>query len=150
MSFEENGQIQQRLRQDAALQQHQWDQQPSQASVAIQERVDGFKLVVGHRELDEQRHSSFVEEGFEVAQRIVHGVNGGRHKRRVGRRGSADPILAAAKLAWCGIAAAYASQQLCMNFSQESQAQWKLLGQSGDAMLERSHVVAHLAHVFPR
>ncbi|MGA1518787.1 MAG: hypothetical protein ACO34F_02385 [Burkholderiaceae bacterium] len=45
--LEEQAQVQQRLLEHPGLDQHQHDQEPAQATIAIEKRVDRFKLHVG-------------------------------------------------------------------------------------------------------
>ena len=56
MLLEVDGQVEERLREDVTLGEHQRDQQPSEPAVAVEERVYDLELIVNQRELDQQRH----------------------------------------------------------------------------------------------
>ena len=69
MLFEVQAQVQQWLRQHIVGAEEQGDQQPADAPVAIQERMDCLELHVRQRGLDQQRrlHRVVVQEFFELA-----------------------------------------------------------------------------------
>lgn len=57
--FEKIGQVQRRLLQEFQVDQLQGDQQPANAAIAVQERMDGFKLVVTDGDLDQFGNDQF-------------------------------------------------------------------------------------------
>jgi hypothetical protein len=116
-------QVQQRSRQRAVFAQHQRDQQPADAAVAVQGGMDGFELCVGECAAHQQRHAvaRIVQETFELAERVHQLVRRRRDEARVLQRaaGTAYPVLRGAELAGRLVAAAHALHQFAVNLAQQ-------------------------------
>ncbi len=101
MPLEERRQIGQWLRHETALGQEQRDEQPADAAVAVDERVDRLELVVHERRLHEHRGMLLVEKPLPRVQALIHLLDRGRNECRLveGAARRSDPVLRAAKLA---------------------------------------------------
>jgi len=119
VALQVHGQVEQRLRQDRTLDQNQRNEE---TPIPVQERMDHLELVVGHREMNQERNGSVVKELLEVVERRVHCVDGWRHEHRVGRRRAAYPVLAPSELPRRRVAAAYACHQSLVRLAEQSQA----------------------------
>jgi len=143
------GQIEERLRQAAALSQEQRDEQAADTAVAVEERVDRLELLVHEGALDEigqarpvlQEELPGGERGHHLIDRRWH-VGGGR--QRGSRR--TDPVLRAAELARSHVRAAHATHEALVQFPDETQGQRQVM-ETLEAVLERIDVVPHLAQV---
>ena len=94
--LEERGEVQQRPGQRVAQHEHQRDHQSSDATVAVEERMDHLELVVRDRQLHEQWEVGLVEELLQVAERVAHVVGWRRHKDGIVERGTPEPHRAPA------------------------------------------------------
>ena len=73
VTFDVFGQIQQRLRQPAAFDQEQGDEQAADAAVAVEKGMDRFEMLVHQRALDQVgQFAAGVNEGFPGRQSVVH------------------------------------------------------------------------------
>ena len=82
--FEKVAQVEQRSAEDAALAEQKSDEQPADATVAIEKRVDGFKLRVDEAEVHERwQRIGVVQKLFQVAERVIHLRHGRRDETRV-------------------------------------------------------------------
>ena len=102
--LEEQAQIEQRLLQHASLDQHQHDQQPAQATIAVQKRVDGLELHVGQGGPHQHRQGvrtiwSAMDEVLQLAHARTYQPLRRWHEAGVARPGAADPLLTAPELA---------------------------------------------------
>src|SRR5689334_16155987 len=124
MELEIMTQIQQRKFQDTALAEQERNQQPSDASVPVEERVDRFKLAV-RQPADHQRRKSgaLMEELLKVIERVMHLVNRRRHERSRRQRaiGRANPVLATAEFSGRAVGTAHPFEQLSVNLPDEPQ-----------------------------
>ena len=60
------------------------DQQPADASIAVEKRMNRFKVVVDQRDAQKDRHRRrFMQEALEVIEGCMHLLNRWRHIRRV-------------------------------------------------------------------
>src|SRR5437764_8953938 len=67
------GQIQKRLAQATALEQKERDQESADAPVAIDEWMDGFKMLVHESALHEIRHRAiFIDELLPMLEALLH------------------------------------------------------------------------------
>ncbi len=128
------------------------DQQPAHSSVAVQERVDRFKLDVHQSGLDERRIgvTLVMQELFQRRHAIGHPVGRRGDEMGVSRARPADPVLGAPKLAGGFLFAAPAFQKQCVHFPDQTIRKRETLPQSLDAMVERRHVIGHFHHVADR
>ncbi len=87
--------VQQRFGQQAAVFEQRRDQQAPDASIAIEERVDGFKLGVRQRNPHQRRERArlVVNELLKIAQQAGYPIRRRRHKSGVARTGATDPVL---------------------------------------------------------
>lgn len=95
-------QIQHRLEQHVLFTQQKRDEQPADASIAVQKRVDGLELGVDQADLDQQgQRRPVMEEPFQVAEGIEDFMGRGRNESGFGQGATArpDPVLAGSQLA---------------------------------------------------
>ena len=87
----------------------QWNHQSADAAVAIEKRVDGFKLVVADANPDQMRHYDFlvVPEFLQITHQVWNGVMMGWDKCGILQAGTSDPVLAVAKLTGQLVLSAY-------------------------------------------
>ena len=101
VALEVQAQIEERPAEYALGAQQQSDEEPSDSSVAVEERVDRLELGVRERRLHE--HGGWVwvvvDELLEGAHRRSYLLPWWRHVPRDGGAGAAEPVLAAAELA---------------------------------------------------
>ena len=147
--LEVEAEVQQRLGQEPALVQEHGNQQAPQAPVAIQKRVDGFKLHMRQCGLDEHRRGRglLVQKGFQRRHAGLHGLRWRRHKARIARPGATDPVLGAPELAGGFVAATATAHQQGVHFAQQPVAQGEITAQAGHAVLQCRHVVGDFHHV---
>jgi hypothetical protein len=145
--LEIGGEVEQWLGQRATEDQHQGDEQPTDAPVAVEERVDHLELVVRERQLHQQRQVVLVQEPFEVRQRHAHLLRGRGHEHRIGQRVAADPHRTGPQLAWPAVLAPYAAQQELVHLTQQPNRDREAAAHPVEPVLHRDHVVAHLARV---
>jgi len=118
MLLEVVAEIEQRLPEDAALHEQERDQQPSDSSIAVQERMDGLELRVGKCCLDQYRCLVVrVEVALEAVERLVHVGNGRRDERSAADRGArwTDPVLRGTKLSGGRLRASAVPQKAFMD-----------------------------------
>ena len=142
-------QVEHGLVQHAALGQQERDQQPADAPVAVEKRVNGLELHVRERDLDQRRQAVLsVQESLQVTQHAGHHVVRRRHEGRRGERASAgaDPVLARAQLAGLEPAAAYAAHQFSVDLPNQPDRH-RQLRQPRQAVVHRAHVVQDFVHV---
>src|SRR5437016_3356254 len=78
--FEESAEVQERLRQDLPVTQEQADQQPADASIPIDKRMDRLELVVNQGQADQlRRFVGGVDVPLPLPQSLGHGIDGWRH-----------------------------------------------------------------------
>jgi len=113
--------IQGRLNQKLLRRQIQRDHQSPQPPVAVQERVDGFKLIVSDGDPDQGRdyHLFAMQEFFEIPHQVRNMVMVRRNEGGI-FQADTDPVLADAKLARPLGLAFYALQQYGMRLTQQS------------------------------
>ncbi|CAH1076131.1 hypothetical protein NTG1052_290004 [Candidatus Nitrotoga sp. 1052] len=120
MLFEIQTQVQQRLREQAALMQQQRDEQAAEPAISIEKGVDGFKLHMRQSSLDQHGGCIgwLVDELFQRCHAGFHFLRRGRHEAGIAGAGAADPALAAAKVPRRFVAAATARHEVDMHFAQ--------------------------------
>src|SRR5207247_7086638 len=93
--LEIKAQIKQRFAQDAFRAEQKGDEQPAQASVAVEERMNGFKLNVRQRGLDQERGFDrvVVQEFFQRTKTFEDVVRSGRNEQGIAGPGAANPVL---------------------------------------------------------
>jgi hypothetical protein len=122
--FKVGGEVQQRLIEDVLLDEVEDDQEAAEAAVAVQERVDRLELEVGEGAPNEEREIHvLVQKRLEIVERILEEISRRRHEKRVGGVGSADPVLATAKLARRPLLPANPLQQFGMHLPDQPLAQ---------------------------
>src|SRR5579872_2216946 len=91
--LEEQAEIENRLTKHAGGAQQEGDQQPAEATVAVEERMDRLKLDVCEARLDQQRdvRMVFVQEQFESAHAIEHHLRWRRNKCGIPWTSATDP-----------------------------------------------------------
>ena len=79
------------------------DEQSPDPSVAIQEWVEGFKLVMADGNANEfwDQNGFVVRKSFEITHEDGEFFVMWWDEDGIGQRGSTDPVLAAAKFTWC-------------------------------------------------
>jgi hypothetical protein len=141
--------VQHGLVQHAALGEQERDQQPPDAAVAVEERVNRLELDVGQRDLDERWQVVVaMEELLQLAERRGHHMVRGRHERRVVQpcAGGTDPVLAGSQFAGLQTTAAHAFHLLGVDFADQAHGH-RQLGQAREPMVHRAHVVDDLVHI---
>ena len=147
--FQEQAEIEDRLAQHPRLAEDQRDEQPTQAPIAVEKRVDRLELDVGQARPDErgQRRILAVQEALERIEAFVQSIGRRRHEQGVAGPGSADPVLRAAKFARLLRCAPARLEQDGVHFADQPERQRKSAPHPGDAMLNRRDVVRNLGHV---
>ena len=140
--------VEERRWQDAAFDHRQRDEEPPDPAVPVQEGMDRLELVMRQRHVDQRRHHALVEEllpGPEAGHQLL---GRGRHIARRRWRGARrpDPVLGAPELPGYGAVAPHSRHELGVELPHQPEREWQPL-QPGHAVLERRHVVAHLAEV---
>ena len=123
MRFEVEAEIENRLAQHLLIAEQQRNQQTTQAAIAVQKRVNRFKLHMRQRRLDQHRHGlrAVVQKKLQLAHAVHHFFGRRRNKGRIAGARAANPVLAAPKFPRCLMAAPPARQQYAMNFAQQAQ-----------------------------
>ena len=148
---ERHAEVEQWLFEQAPVLDEQRDQQPPNAAVAVQERVDGLELHVREPSAHQRRQ---VAVGMPPPlQRRQRGRNVlGRRRNEAGgtRTPAADPVLRPPNLPRQLVAAADAAHQDAMGLAQKADAERQpvRIGEPGASVCEGVHVVAHLLDIF--
>jgi hypothetical protein len=152
MRLEEQARVQHWLAQHAVGQQLQHDQQPPEASVAVEKRMDGLELDMDERRLDQRRHGLgvVVEEALERRQAIRHCIGRGRDEGRVAWPGAPDPDLGAAHFTGRPAPAAGMRQQHLVHLAEQARAQRQPAAQILQTAFERRDAAADLARILHR
>ena len=145
MLLEEQAQVEQRLLQNPGIDQHQHDQEPAQATVAVQKRVDGFELHMGQGSSHQHRQGMgsvrrAMDEVLQLPHARVHQPRWRRHEAGVARSGAADPVLTAAELPRQPVGSAAPGQQPGVDFAQQTGGEREALPQPCQAVLQSRHV----------
>ncbi|MDA8045296.1 MAG: hypothetical protein M0Z30_08680 [Actinomycetota bacterium] len=125
-SLEVGRQVEQRFGQTVTDQQQEHDQETTKASVAVEEGVDRFELVVNQRSLHERRKAWFlVNEAFEVVEERPHLVWWRRYEGRGFDCGSwgSDPVLSGADGARLAFTATDAGEDYRVHLSDQTGAE---------------------------
>src|SRR5690606_27196199 len=99
--LEVEAEVEQRIAQHAVVAEQKRDQEPADAAVAVEERMDRLELHVGEAGPDEVRQAvaPIVEEALERSHRVRDRGVRRRHEHGITRPGAADPVLGTPKLA---------------------------------------------------
>ena len=102
MAFEVEGEVEERLPEDAFRAQQEGDEEAAQPAISIQKRVNGFELDVGEGGFEQGPCLNWVvvEEFFHGSHAIEHSIRRGRDEAGISRAAAADPVLTAAELSW--------------------------------------------------
>ncbi|MCY1525464.1 hypothetical protein D9M68_604430 [compost metagenome] len=97
--FQVKTEVQQWFLENLLFNQEQGNQQPAEATIAIQKRVDRFELHVQKSGLDKRWDLAGVvlEEALEIAEARLHFADRGRHIMGIPRPGPAEPVLRASE-----------------------------------------------------
>ncbi len=128
MAFEGVTQVEHRLMQDVSVGQQQRDQQPTDSSIAVQERVNRLELGVNEAAVDQHREIvPRMQKTLEVVERVPHPPHRRRDERRVGKRHVAgtDPIPRRAELPRLLVGTAHVAREFGVNLTNEPQRQRK-------------------------
>lgn len=125
VAFEKVRQVQRGLGQQPVADQVKRNQQPPDAAVAVQKRVDGFELVVADGQPDQMGHGNdwVVPKLFQIAHQFGHAVLVWRNERRIGQVGAANPVLADAELSRLLVLAPYTAHQNGVGLTQQAVGQ---------------------------
>jgi len=148
VALEKVGQIKRWFGQQAVADHVQWNQQASDATVAVQEGMDGFKLVVADGRAHQVRHSDrlVVPELFKVAHQFGHIFMVRRNKGGIGQAGAADPVLADTEFPRLLVFAAHSAHQNGVGLLEQAVRE-RQCHKLGNGCVDRIDVVAHLAPV---
>ncbi len=133
--------------------QKQTDEQPPDATIAIEKRVDRLELSVRQPRLEDgrRRPELVVKEPLEVVESHRHLVGWRRHEASIRQASPTDPVLRTPKLARRSGAAAAVLEQDAMHLAQEAKTQRKAARANPvEAVLEGSDVARDLPHVCDR
>src|SRR6266498_1531461 len=123
MLLEERAEIEQRLLEELLRLQQERDEQPADAAVAVEKRMDRLELIVNERQADQRREMRLgVQELLEQVERGVHLRDRRRDVRRLRdlRSRLPDPVLHRAELARGAAIAAHALHQLTVQLADEA------------------------------
>ena len=149
MPFEKSAEIEQRMIEQLLRVKEKRDQQPSDAAVAVEKRMNGLEVVVDQRERINAGRCDGACRNFSNASSASCIVgNRRRDVLRVGdsRAGRADPVLQMPELARVAAAAANAAHQPFVHFANEAKAERQLL-QPLQSVVERGDVVRHFVDI---
>jgi len=147
VTLEVGGEIQERRAQDASLDEVEHDEQTTETTVAVQERVDRFELVVQKRAPDEDGELILlVQEAFEIIQRVLHLSRRRRNIERIRWTTASNPVLGTAKLARRPFLATDASQEFLVHVSYQPVAQREVC-QALETEFKSADVVEDLAPI---
>ena len=92
----------------SGVEEHKRDQEPPDATIAVQKRVDGLELHLGERGFDERRQAVVrgMDEALERGHAMLDVLRRGRNEAGGAGASAADPVLAAAELAGLPVSAA--------------------------------------------
>src|SRR5580693_9363120 len=126
MELEVVAQIQKWVMQSTFVDEQECNQQPSDSSVPVEERVDRLELSVCQADFDQQRVGrGCVEEHLEVVQGLEH-VGHGRWDECCGGERSAlgtDPVLGPSELARRSLCATHAVQEAFVDLLDQPERQ---------------------------
>ena len=111
---------------DLTLAEQECNEQATDTTVAIDERVDRFKLGVGKCAVDQHwERIAVVEESFQVVQGGGHCMDRGWNERRRMKVASRwpNPVLCSAKVTRSTIASPHALEQPPVDFSDQPQTE---------------------------
>ncbi len=141
--------VEERLVQYRRATEHQRDEQPADATVAVEERVDGLELHVRESRTHKDRQAIAVR--VEEALQVGHAVLDRRVRRRdeTGVPGprAADPVLRAPELARGAAAPAAPRQQHAVDLAYQPVGEREPRSQSGKPVVESGDVVGDLRDV---
>ena len=143
VSFEFIRGVDDRLGERPIMYERKEDEQTPEASVAVEERVRGFKLVVHQSGLDDWIDVvTLVDEKLEVAKCLLHILRVGRDIRGLIERAAvwSDPVLSRPELARRLVGASVISKQCGMDGFEQPHTEWQFLHERG-RLLHRSSVV---------
>ncbi len=114
-----------RLPKHARGAQQERDQQPTQAAVAVEERVDRLELDVDETGFDEQREVRplLMQEQLKGAHAIENELRRRRNKSGGAGARAANPVLTRAELAWLFVAPAALGKKHLVDLADEPQRQ---------------------------
>jgi hypothetical protein len=150
VTFETKANIQQWRRKESPLFDEQRNQQPANASVTVEKRVNCLKLHMG----EPGSHKGWqrivaVNPLLQCTKAVWNFVRWWWHKSSVSRACPSDPVLRCPHHSWLLITAASASHQSLMNRTQQSHTQWQPTRlcdfRSGEC--QSIHVIADFFHI---
>ena len=138
------------MREAAALDEEQRDEQPAQAAVALEERVDGLEALVHERALHERREAGALAEERGPTRRAPRASRAPAGARRPPSRWWSPAVRSSSGRVRNspGVQAASRTPRSSRSCSSSTSLRAERhLRQALDAVLQRRHVVAHLAQV---
>jgi len=146
--LEERAQVKQGGWENGALDEKECDQEPADAPVPIQKRMDRLELGVNQRDVNHRRQGSIVQELLPISQA---GHQLCRRRGNVGcvcqgGPGRPDPVLRSAKLTGSRSVTPNAPHQLLVELPHEPEGERECL-ETLAPVLEGDYVVPHLAEV---
>src|SRR5208337_2657071 len=118
-------QIKERALEDTPLAEQKCNEQPAHTPIAVEERMNGFKLCVRQPAVDQHRQRGrVVKEVFKIIERLMHLVDWRRHEggSLQGAVLRTNPVLAPSKLARSAMGAANPFEQIRMDLADEAKA----------------------------
>lgn len=151
--LEEEAQVQHRLAQRALAPEQERDEQPPDAPVPVQKRVDGLELHVRETRAEQGREFQVlpVPEALQIRHALADPMRRRRHEVRRGRPAPADPVLGAPELARALARAAAPREQPAVDLADKPRRERETIPpHPRQAVFERRHVVRDLDHVVNR
>ena len=147
---ERHAEVQQRLVEQPPVLDEQRDQQPADAAVSVQERVDRLELHVRESGPHQGRQVAVgMPPALQRRQNVRDVLGRGRDEAGVARPAAADPVLRAADLAGQLVRAAGAAHQNPVGFAQQAHAERQpiRIRKLPASVRDGSHVVADLLDI---
>ena len=150
MCFEKKTQIQQRLPQRFFLAKQQCDQQPAKPAVAVEKRMDRFKLHVNQPQLNQQRQrfAFVVQELLKRIETLHQSIRWRRNERRISRSRAADPVLRSPEFSRGLVRSTTAPKQDRMHLPNQPQRKTESrFAQAPQSMLHGRHIVRNFFYI---
>ena len=142
-------QVEQSLRKKSPCTQEKCDQQPTYASIPVNERVNRLKLVVDQAQSHQRRNMILgVQVALELAKRIRHLSGRRRDEGRIlkGAARRTNPVLTTTEFPWRSAVAAHTFHQIMVQLSDQPQAHWQG-PETQDPLLKCPNVVVDFPHI---
>ena len=136
--LEVQAEVQKRLPEEPGVAQHEGDQEAPQATVAVEERMNGLELDVGQAGLDENGKPvvRVVDEPLQVGHALLDVVGWRGNEDRVAGTRATDPVLGSPEFAGHPGGAAFAREQEGVHLAQEAVGEGEAGSEAVDAVIQ--------------